>query len=176
MDFSDRTPPRGRFIPTLHLMVTPGSPEALPSTMQALGRRYVHYFNRRYRRTGGLFEGRYRSLLVDSEAYLFTCMRYIELNPVRAGIVTDARQYRWSTYHMHAAGQRDLVARPHPLYARLAPTQAGRQCVWRELCGNPVEGDELTTIRSAINGAGALRRARPHRAGAPTLSRLVTGV
>ena len=79
-----------------HVLVTPQRARGVSLAMQAVGRLYVLYFNRRYSRTGGLFDGRYRSFIIDTEAYWFTCRRYVELNPVRAGIVSRAQDYRWS--------------------------------------------------------------------------------
>jgi len=78
----------------IHLLVSPETAESLPKTMQSLGRRYVQYFNYRYKRTGTLWEGRYRATVIDAEAYQFECMRYIELNPVRAGMVATQRTFR----------------------------------------------------------------------------------
>jgi putative transposase len=134
----------------VHFMVTPGSAAALPGTMQALGRRYVRYFNDRYQRTGGLFDGRYRSLMVADERYWFTCMRYIELNPVRAGIVASPADYLWSSYRAHAFGKTDLVVAPHWLYMALGATSSDREKSWRELCGAPLADDELAEIRAAV--------------------------
>ncbi|MEY3381908.1 MAG: hypothetical protein RL468_2506, partial [Pseudomonadota bacterium] len=79
-----------------HLLATPRDSDGLPKMMQGVGRQYVRYFNKRYRRSGTLWEGRYRSNLIDSEAYLLTCMAYIELNPVRAGMVERAQDFPWS--------------------------------------------------------------------------------
>ena len=81
-----------------HLMVTPESPGALSRAMQSLGRRYVRYFNDRYERTGTLWEGRYRTAIITDERYWLTCMRYVEMNPVRAGLVASAESYKWSSY------------------------------------------------------------------------------
>ena len=100
----------------VHLLLTPkanGSPARL---MQSLGRRYVQYINRFYRRTGSLWEGRYKSSLVQAETYLLACYRYIELNPVRAEMVADPGQYRWSSYRANGLGLPDARLTPHPLY------------------------------------------------------------
>ena len=88
----------------VHLLVTPRQAESLPRAMQSLGRRYVRYVNAAYHRTGTLWEGRYRAAPIDSEAYLLACSRYIELNPVRAGMVRHPRDYRWSSWHANAQG------------------------------------------------------------------------
>jgi putative transposase len=134
----------------VHFLATPASPHALPGVMQAVGRRYVRYFNDRYQRTGTLFEGRYKSLMVDDERYWFTCMRYIELNPVRAGIVAAPAAYRWSSYKRHAGGMPDMVLTPHPLYLALGATSSERERSWRVLCGATVADDELAQIRTAV--------------------------
>lgn len=90
----------------VHLLMTPYEENSLGRVMQSLGRRYVQYFNYRYRRTGTLWEGRYRATLIDAESYLLTCYRYIELNPVRAGMVSHPGDYPWSSYRSNALGQR----------------------------------------------------------------------
>src|SRR5210317_2260739 len=100
----------------VHLLVTPKGKFAVSQMMQALGRRYVYYVNHRYGRSGTLWEGRYRSSLVDSEAYLLACMRYIELNPVRAGMVTHPAEYQWSSYRINAQDEASELICPHTLY------------------------------------------------------------
>lgn len=100
----------------LHLLVTPENPDSLPKTMQSLGRRYVQYFNRCYHRSGALWEGRYKASLVDTDAYLLSCYRYIELNPVRAGMVKKPEDYAYSSYHANALGKVDSMVKPHPLF------------------------------------------------------------
>jgi putative transposase len=134
----------------VHLLVTPESRHALPRAMQDVGRRYVRYFNDRHGRTGGLYEGRYKSLMVDDERYWFTCMRYIELNPVRAGLVTSPDAYRWSSYKRNALGQRDIVVSPHPLYLALGATSSARESSWRGLCGALLPEDDLAEMRVAV--------------------------
>ncbi|BCB27523.1 hypothetical protein SKTS_24090 [Sulfurimicrobium lacus] len=89
----------------VHLLVSPETETGTAKLMQAIGRRYVQYINRSYRRTGSLWEGRYKSSVIQAETYLLTCMRYIELNPVRAGMVQDPGQYRWSSYRHNGLGQ-----------------------------------------------------------------------
>jgi putative transposase len=113
----------------LHLLVTPGNQSSLPRTMQALGRRYVRYVNATSRRSGTLWEGRYRAAPIDSEAYFLACCRYIELNPVRAGMVVDPGDYAWSSYRAHALGAADLlVGRPCALpRARWLASRASRR-------------------------------------------------
>lgn len=135
----------------VHLLVTPRCQHALPLTVQAVGRRYVPAFNRRYERTGGLFEGRYRAMHVESERYWLTCQRYIEMNPVRAGLVPSAAEYRWSSYGAHAHGSHNELLTAHPLYLRLGSTSTERQRSWRALCEMPVSADDLEEIRHAAN-------------------------
>lgn len=100
----------------LHLLVTPSTVDSLPRTMQSIGRRYAQYFNRSYRRSGSLWEGRYKSSLVDTDHYLLCCYRYIELNPVRAGLVRTPEDYTYSSYHANALGKEDKLITPHPVF------------------------------------------------------------
>ena len=89
----------------VHLLLTPPADGALGRAMQSLGRRYVRYFNDRHKKSGNLWEGRYRATIIDSERYLIECMRYIDLNPVRSGVVPEADAFPWSSYHHHAGAQ-----------------------------------------------------------------------
>ena len=134
----------------VHVLATPERETSLPNTMQGLGRRYVPFFNQQYSRTGGLWESRYRPALVHDERYWLTCMRYIELNPVRAGIVAGPEQYRWSSYAHHAFGKPDLLISDHPLYAALGSSPEGRQLAWRAICGQAVSSEQLESIRKSI--------------------------
>lgn len=135
----------------VHLLVTPGYPHSITHMMQDLGRKFVRYMNHTYRRTGSLWEGRFKSSLVDSETYLFTCMRYIEVNPVRAGIVTHPGDYRWSSYAANASGQSDFLLQPHPLYQALGNTEAQRQFAYRELFRMQLDASEIHAVREALN-------------------------
>ena len=100
----------------IHLLVTPCLEGAVSSMMQSAGVRYVKYVNRVHGRTGGLWEGRYRASLVESEDYMLACYRYIELNPVRAGIVRQPQDYPYSSYHANALGKQDKLVTPHDVY------------------------------------------------------------
>ena len=100
----------------VHLLMTPKKGEGASQVMKHLGQRYVQYVNRTYRRSGTLWEGRFRSCLVGEEEYLLGCQRYIELNPVRAGMVEHPGEYRWSSYRCNAQGSANALIRPHPLY------------------------------------------------------------
>jgi putative transposase len=108
----------------VHLLLTPSSETALSRLFQYLGRLYVRYFNFAYARSGTLFEGRFKSSLVQQERYFLTCLRYIELNPVRAGMVTDPGDYCWSSYRMHAFGIAAKLWAPHAAYLALGRKRA----------------------------------------------------
>lgn len=116
-----------------HLLATPGTEAGLPKLMQAVGRRYVQQFNRRHRRTGTLWEGRYRATVVQDDRYLLTCMAYIDLNPVRAGLVQRPADWRWSS-HRHYIGQvQDRLITPHPLAWSLGNTPFAREAAYADL-------------------------------------------
>ncbi|MGH8520909.1 MAG: transposase [Gammaproteobacteria bacterium] len=110
----------------VHLLMTPRDGAGISRLMQHLGRHYVLYINRQYRRTGTLLEERQKASLVQADEYLLTCMRYIELNPVAVGMVESPEQYRWSSYRSHAGGQTDDLLSDHELYERLGGTLAER--------------------------------------------------
>lgn len=135
----------------VHLLVTPHLPEGVSKMMQAQGRRYVRYFNREYRRSGTLWEGRFKSSLVESETYLLHCQRYIELNPVRANMVADPADYAWSSYQYNALGRHIDLCTPHEEYLRLGDTDKKRQEIYRELFRYHVDGRLLEDIRAAAN-------------------------
>jgi putative transposase len=135
----------------IHLLVTPPSPEALPRTMQRVAGSYARFFNRKYSRTGTLWEGRYRSTVIEDERYLLTCHRYIELNPARAGI-TEAESYPWSSHRFYVVGTEDPLVSPHPMYLQLGHTGAERQSVWRAVCAAPLAGEQLAELRYAVQG------------------------
>ena len=131
----------------VHLLITPKQEESLSTMMQSIGRQYVRYFNRSYKRSGTLWEGRFKSALIDTERYLLTCSRYIELNPVRAGIVKEPEKYRWSSYAANALGYQDTCVTPHPLYLRLGSTGEIRQQAYRALFDEHLDSDALRIIR-----------------------------
>jgi putative transposase len=117
--------------------------------MQSTGRRYVQYFNTTYRRTGTLWEGRYKATLIDTEDYLMTCYRYIELNPVRANMVSHPGECRWSSYHANALGQSDRLITLHALYRALGRTADDRQRTYRALFASHIDEKTLSEIRGA---------------------------
>jgi len=135
----------------VHILATPDREYALSAMMQSIGRRYVRYINKKYRRTGTLWEGRFKSSLIQSEHYLLTCYRYIELNPVRAGMVEHAGEYRWSGFRANGQGFTDPVLSPHEEYLRLGITQADRQTAYRALFQHQVGTDAMNDIRAALN-------------------------
>ncbi len=130
-----------------HLLGTPQTTEGLPQMMQAVGRRYVRYFNDAQQRSGTLWEGRYKSTLIQAEHYLLACMAYMDLNPVRAGLVAQPQDYPWSSYG-HYTGQRiDKLNTPHVLYWELGNTPFAREAAYAELVQsgiNPVQQAALT--------------------------------
>ncbi|EGI77410.1 REP-associated tyrosine transposase [Hylemonella gracilis] len=117
----------------VHLLLTPATAEGLPKMMQAVGRRYVRWFNDRHGRSGTLWEGRYRATVIEAERHLLPCMAYIDLNPVRAGLVAQAADYPWSS-HTHYIGQRaDRLVTPHALYWALGNTPFAREAAYTRL-------------------------------------------
>ena len=140
----------------LHLLATPQQKQSLPKVLQSVGRRYVQYFNYAYQRSGTLWEGRYRATVVDSEQYLLTCMRYIELNPVRAGMVAHPGEYRWTSYHSNAQGAPDILVTRHELYERLGQSGLERQRTYRQLFRAQLSGVDIEAIREATNKNWAL--------------------
>ena len=137
----------------VHLLVTPGYPHSISHLMQDLGRKFVRYINHTYRRTGGLWEGRFKASLVDSEAYLLTCMRYIELNPMRPGMVVHPGDYRWSSY---AARER-----PTRLSINISPAlpEAGKHRGTAPVCVPRVIPCAAGRIRDSCRSRGAEPRA-----------------
>ena len=140
----------------VHLLASPAHAQALPRMMQTLGRRYVGRFNFLHRRTGTLWEGRYKATLVDTEAYLFCCLRYVELNPVRALMVTAPGDYRWSSHRANAFGDNDPVVTPHPSFLALGPNAEVRRDAYRRMFGQPVPAEAVQAIRDATQFEWAL--------------------
>jgi len=140
----------------VHLLLSSSRPEGAGSLMKALGQRYVQYINRAYHRSGALWEGRFRSCLIHEEAYLMACQRYIELNPVRAGMVRYPAAYLWSSHRVNAQGEPGELVRPHRLYKALGLDDAQRQAAYRQLFLRELDPDVMDAIRSATNGNYAL--------------------
>lgn len=140
----------------VHMLVTPSHRAGPAGMMKALGERYVRYVNRRHQRTGTLWEGRYRSCLVDSERYLLVCQRYIELNPVRAHIVAQPADYPWSSYRANAHGAPDSLLTRHDIYLQLGADAAAREIAYRALFQEVLPVKLINHVRRAINGHSAL--------------------
>ena len=115
----------------VHLLMTADTDHGVATTMKRLGQRYVQHVNRRYRRTGGLFEGRFRSSLIEADGYLLACQRYIELNPVRAAMVGTPGEYPWSSFRANALGGVDEIVTPHAVYSGLGPSEEARLSAYR---------------------------------------------
>ncbi|NHN38746.1 transposase [Pseudomaricurvus alcaniphilus] len=170
----------------VHILATPNEPGAISAMMQALGRRYVRYFNREHHRSGTLWEGRFKSNLVQSDTYVLVCQRYIELNPVRAGMVDDPADYIWSSYQAHALGKTMKMHSPHQEYLALGRLDAERAQVYRELFRSHIDVNLTAEITSALNKGMALgsdrfkdeleklyeRRVRPAKMGRPMVNKL----
>ena len=140
----------------VHLLVTPPHAGAVSRMMQGVGRNYVRYVNDAARRTGPLWEGRFKSSLVDNERYVLACYRYIELNPVRAGIVGQARAYPWSSHRANAFGEPDGLVRPHPAFSGLSADEGGRAAIYRDLVDRGTPNPELGDIRLHLQRQRAL--------------------
>ncbi len=135
----------------VHLLLTPKKAESVPRLVISLGRRYVQYVNTTYRRTGTLWDSRYKSSLIQAETYLLECMRYIEMNPVRAAMVEDPAHYRWSSYRANGLGQADALVCPHALYLALARSAAERLKAYRALFRPYLDEPAIEDIRLALN-------------------------
>ncbi len=140
----------------VHLLATPETEGSISRLMQTLGRFYVRYFNYTYKRTGTLWEGRFKSCVVDADNYLLICQRYIELNPVRAGMVEAPKDYAWSSYRVNGLGQPAKLWTPHPVYRRLGKTVAERTEAYRELFRGQFDATILNQVRQATNQGMAL--------------------
>jgi putative transposase len=165
----------------IHLLLTPSRADGPSVLMKHLGQRYAQYVNRTYQRSGTLWEGRYRSCIAQDEGYVLGCYRYIELNPVRAGMVAHPAEYPWSSYVANGLGTSRFALTPHPQYLALAGDEVGRRAAYRALFRQQLESDLIVQIRQATNGNFALgdarfrqqvaralgRRVEPRRAGRP---------
>jgi REP-associated tyrosine transposase len=144
----------------VHILCTPTSKDDISRMMQSVGRQYVRYFNYTYQRTGTLWEGRYKSCLVQAENYLLELYRYIELNPVRAGMVEDPSEYPWSSYQINALGKTSTLYTPHTLYEALGSSTEVRQQAYRDLFKYHVDIKIIEDIRKALNKGLALGNER----------------
>ncbi|RJP69287.1 MAG: transposase [Comamonadaceae bacterium] len=139
-----------------HLLLTPETAEGVPLMMQAVGRRYVRHFNDRYQRTGTLWEGRYRSTLIQTERYLLACMVYMDLNPVRAGMVADPKNHPWSSHRHHIGQTQDRRITPHPLYWSLGNTPFAREAAYTEMVRAGLSAEQQGAITDATLHGWAL--------------------
>jgi putative transposase len=165
----------------VHLLVTAEQADGCAVLMKHLGQLHTQYVNRNYGRTGSLWEGRFRSCLVQSEAYLLACYRYIEMNPVRAGLVASARDYLWSSHLANIGEVHEPSVTPHAEYLALGEDDGERHAVYQRLFGVELQVARIDEIRVATNGnfalgdahfrreisAAAGRRAEPGRPGRP---------
>jgi putative transposase len=165
----------------VHLLITPMECGAMSAMMQSIGRRYVRYINTRYRRTGTLWEGRFKASLVEHGGYLMTCYRYIECNPVRAGMVVSPADYRWSSHRCNVLDEYDPVVTPHDEYRSLGVDGAERRAAYRSLFLSEIASGALEDIRASTRQelaygserfkdqveAMTQRRLRPGRPGRP---------
>lgn len=140
----------------VHLLLTPEQPGSISKTMQSVGRRYVQYVNYTYSRTGTLWEGRFRATPLDTDGYLLICHRYIELNPVRAGLVSHPRHYRWSSYRSNAEGRPDSLILQHPVYRDLGRSEEARRAAYRALFKAAIGEGTMAEIRESVNKGWAL--------------------
>ena len=140
----------------VHLLLTPQRADGASRLMKHLGQRYVQHVNRMYRRSGTLWEGRFRSCLTQSEAYVLACYRYIELNPVRAGMTWHPSVYRWSSFAVNARGERSNLIIPHEQYLSLGRSAEERREAYRQLFRAELDPDVVMAIREATNGNVAL--------------------
>ena len=144
----------------VHLLITPYSENGISKVMQYIGRYYVQYFNFQYQRTGTLWEGRYKATLLDSEHYLLICSRYIELNPVRAKMVDNPKDYPWTSYHRNALGQDDELISPHTVYQSLGTDDVARCLHYHALFANHIPKADIEAIRESTNKAWVLGDSR----------------
>ena len=144
----------------VHLLLTPAHSDSVGRLFQSIGRHFVRHINQTYQRHGGLWEGRYKCNVIESKAYLLACMRYIELNPVRAGMVAHPAKYRWSSYAANALGVSNAVLSQQAEYVALGRSPEVRQSAYRELFDQEEEPDELALLRSALQTGTPLGNSR----------------
>ncbi len=147
----------------IHLMLTPNDASGISKAMHSASRRYAGYFNARYQRTGTLWEGRFYAALITSERYLFACYRYIDMNPVRAGIVRRPNDYLWSSHRFYAQGANDELVTPHSSILEFSANAARRQAAYRALFDVPCDASEYDAIRTASRAGRAIGSDAPGR-------------
>ncbi|MGN6112517.1 MAG: REP-associated tyrosine transposase [Luteimonas sp.] len=157
----------------VHLLLAAAETGAISSAMRRVGQSYAQQFNLRHGRTGTLWQGRFKSCLVGDDRYLLTVMRYIELNPVRASMVADPAEYRWSSVHMHLGDCRDPWLVPHPLFLALGTDAKARGGVWARWLREGIATDDIAAIRRHLAQERALGDARFQREAEQRLGRPV---
>lgn len=145
----------------VHLLLTPPESGAVSQLMISLGRRYVQYVNKTYRRTGTLWDSRYKSSLIQEDRYLLLCQRYIELNPVRAAMVDDPAHYRWSSYRANGLGQADILLTHHAVYSNLGENEADRLETYRSLFRPELDAEAIGDLRMALGTGSGLALTHP---------------
>jgi len=145
----------------VHLLITPETAAGLSAFMKEVSQRYAQRFNLRHGRTGTLWEGRYRSARVDTSRHLLECYRYIELNPVRAGMVGAPADYRWSSHRFNGHGVANALITPHPDYLGLGADATQRHAAYRAFVAEPVDTQTLDEIRFATRGLGRIGAEHP---------------
>lgn len=144
----------------VHILATPQAHDSISRMMQVVGRHYVRYFNRTHNRTGTLWEGRFKSCVVDAENYVLSCQRYIELNPVRANMVSDPSDYLWSSYRSNGLGKPAELWTPHEVYLSMGKSDQARIQAYQALFNTHIEGGVLRNIRESVNKGLALGNQR----------------
>lgn len=144
----------------VHLLVTPAAANDISLLFQDVGRHFVPYINKTYHRRGSLWEGRHKGHILDSEDYFLICMRYIEMNPVRAGMVEHPAQYRWSSYTANAQGIDNAIILPHELYLSLGKSPEARQAAYQGLFTTAIHANELDLIRASLHSGTPLGNER----------------
>jgi putative transposase len=139
-----------------HLLATPDTADGLPKMMQAIGRRYVRYFNDVHGRSGTLWEGRYRSTLLDESTYLLPCMVYLDLNPVRADYCTSAGDYVWSSYAHYCGTRVDPLVSPHPLFWNIGNTPFAREAAYAQMVQQGIGSVQLANLTESVLQGWAL--------------------
>ncbi|MBM9614159.1 transposase [Desulfobulbus rhabdoformis] len=158
----------------VHLLLTPQEATSAGLLMKRLGQRYVQYINRTYQRTGTLWEGRFRSCVTEEDNYLLLCQRYIEMNPVRAQMVSTPSEYPWSSFQTNGLGEKNEIITPHTVYQALGENTEIRQQAYRELFRYELDPGVLEEIRRATNGNFALGSNRFNEQIAKVLGKRVT--
>ncbi len=144
----------------IHLLVSPENKNSIGQLFQGLGRHYVRYINETYHRQGGLWEGRYKGNIIQSQTYLLACMRYIEMNPVRAGMVDHPEKYRWSSYTANALGADNAILSEHEEYINLATSSYQRQKVYQGLFDDNLETEAVDFLRQSLQSGTPLGNAQ----------------